>query len=70
MPIGITSYYYVILKMVILHDAMKTIQNSIFVFFSKQRTKTCFFLKKPKNGLKKIKKHVNCFFFKPGFFQP
>jgi len=28
--------------MVILHDAIKTIQNSVFVFFSKKRTKTCF----------------------------
>jgi len=27
-------------------------QNKVFVFFSKQRTKTCFFLKNAKNGLK------------------
>jgi len=46
--IGITSYYCVILKMVILHDAIKTIQNGVFVFFKK--TKTCFF---SKNGLDK-----------------
>jgi len=31
--IGITSYYCAILKMVILHDAIKTIQNGVFVFF-------------------------------------
>jgi len=31
--IGITSYHCVILKMVILHDAIKTIQNRVFVFF-------------------------------------
>jgi len=36
--------------MVILHDAMKTIQNGVLVFFLK-KTKTCFFLKKnPKQG--------------------
>jgi len=34
--IGIKSYYCVILKMVILHDAIKTIQNSVFVFFEKK----------------------------------
>jgi len=38
--IGITSYYCVILKMVILHDAIKTIQNGVFAFF---KNKTCFF---------------------------
>jgi len=31
--IGIKSYYCVILKMVILHDAIKTIQNKVFVIF-------------------------------------
>jgi len=31
--IGITSHYRVILKMVILHDATKTIQNGVSVFF-------------------------------------
>jgi len=43
--------------MVILHDAIKTIQNSVFAFFTKKRTKTCF-LKKTKNPDKKTK-HVN-----------
>jgi len=38
--VGITSYYYVILKMVILHDAIETIQDGVFVFFF------CFFLNK------------------------
>jgi len=37
--IGITSYYCVILKMVILHDAIKTIQNGDFVFFLKKEQK-------------------------------
>jgi len=45
--IGITSYYCVILQMVILHDAIKTIQNGVFVFFSKN--KNLFFLKKKQN---------------------
>jgi len=31
--IGITSYYCVILKIVILHEAIKTIQNRVLVFF-------------------------------------
>jgi len=49
------------MKMVILHDAVKTIQNWVFVFFL--RTKTCFFSKKPKTpGLKKNKKQMSCFF--------
>jgi len=41
--IGITSYYCVILKMVILHDVTKTIQNGVFAFF---KNKNLFFLKK------------------------
>jgi len=43
--IGITSYHCVILKMVILHDAIKTIQNRVCFFFWK-KSKTCFFSKK------------------------
>ena len=64
--IRIKSYYCVILKMVILHDAIKTIQNSVLCFFIK-RTKACFVSKKPK---KRIKKQKTCelFFFNP-FFQ-
>ena len=34
--IGITNFYCVILKMVILHDAIKTIQNELFVFLLKK----------------------------------
>jgi len=48
--IGIKSYYVVILKMVILHDAIKTIQNSVFVFFPKKERKPVSFKKKQKNG--------------------
>jgi len=36
------------MKMVILHDAIKTTQNVVFVFFLK-RTKTCFISNKPKH---------------------
>jgi len=52
--IGITSYYCVILKMEILHDAVKIIQNGVFVFLLKKEQKSvyiwkiqrsCFFLK-------------------------
>jgi len=42
---GITSYYCVILKMVIFHGGIKTIQNEVFPFSSKKRMKYCFFLK-------------------------
>jgi len=50
----ITIYYCIILKMVILHDAIKTIHNGVVCFF-KKRTKTCFFKKNKKFGLKKQK---------------
>jgi len=43
--IGMTSYYCVSLKMVILHDARKIIQNGVFVFLSKPVS----FVKKQKN---------------------
>jgi len=46
--IDITSCYCVILKIVILHDAIKAIQNGLFCF-PKQRTKSCFFSKNSKN---------------------
>ena len=63
--IGIKSYYCVILKMVISRrpNAIKTIQNSVFVFFWK-RKKTCLFSKHKKN-----EEHVNCFLFNPVFFR-
>ena len=65
--IGITSYYCVILKVEILHDAIETIPNGVFVFFFK-RAKTCFFWKKTNSDLKK---QVGCFFLKKtGFSQP
>jgi len=35
--IGIKSYYCVILKMMILHDAIKTIQNRVLVIFLKKQ---------------------------------
>jgi len=51
---GITSYYCVILKMVILHDAIKTFQNGVFACFMK---KTCFWIKKYTPGF--VKKRRN-----------
>jgi len=38
--ISIKSYYGVILNMVIWHDAIKTIQNGVFVFFPKKEQRT------------------------------
>jgi len=52
------------MKMVILHDAMKTIQNGVFMFFLKKEQKLVFSY--PKKLLWK-KSQVGCF-FKPGFF--
>jgi len=34
--IGMTSYYCVILKITILHDAVKTIKNKVFPFSLKK----------------------------------
>jgi len=53
--------------MVILHDAIKTIQNGFLSFFLKKRTKTCFFQNNKKFGLKK--QAGCCFFLKTGFPQ-
>ena len=36
---GITSYYCVVLNMVILYDAIKTIQNGVFAFVLKKEQK-------------------------------
>jgi len=61
--IGIKSYYCVNLKMVILHDAIKTMENGIFAFFIKKEKKL-YFQKTKKFGFKKTKKQVGCFFKK------
>jgi len=59
--IGRTSYYCVILQIMILHDAIKTIKNKIFPF-SLKNNKILFLFKKPK-------KTGGLFFLKkPGFF--
>ena len=60
--IGITSYYCIILKMVILHDAVKTIFKMFFLCFSLKKNKNLFLFKKEKcpDGL--------FFFQKPRFF--
>ena len=65
--IAIKSCYCVIQNMVILYDAIQTIQNSVFVFFLKKEQRPVSFQKTRKNGLKK---HVNCFFLNSGFFNP
>jgi len=49
--IGITSYYCVILKVVILYDGIRTIQNEVFLFSLQNKQNHCFFLKKQKNGV-------------------
>jgi len=61
--IGVTIYYCVILKMVILHDAIKT---GFCVFLEKN--KNLFLFKNTKKiELKKAQKQVGCF-EKNGFF--
>jgi len=48
--VGIASCYCAILKIVILHDGIKIIQNGVFLFSSNKITKSCFFKKKKKLG--------------------
>ena len=56
--IGITSCYYcVILKIVILHDGIKTIQNGVFLFSLKKK-ENLFFLNQ-KNVIFQKKKQKN-----------
>ena len=50
--IRITSYYCVILKMMILHDGIKAMQNEVFVFFSRKKEQ------KPVSFQKNKKKHI------------
>jgi len=50
-----TSYFCVILKVVILHDAIKTIHNGVFLFFLQKE-------QKPVTLKNKQKKQVGCFF--------
>jgi len=66
--IGITSYYCVILKMVILHDAIQTIQNGVFLFFF-LKNKNLFLFEKPKKHFFQTQKNRWVVFLKPGFFQ-
>ena len=63
---GITSYYCVVLNMVILYDAIKTIQNGVFAFVLKKEQKPVLFFEKNK-------KKTDCFAKKTdglGFSQP
>ena len=64
MDIG--TYYCIILKMVILQDAIKTVHNGVMCFFKKW-TRTCFLKKNKKFGLKKHKTD-GLFFFKKRVF--
>ena len=64
--IGVTSYYYVILQVVMLHDAMKTIQNGFLCIFLNH--KNLFLFKNPPKPNLKNKKPDGLFFFKNGFF--
>jgi len=64
--IGITSYYYVILQVVVLHDAIKTIQNGVFVLFQKKQKPVSF--KKNKKRIKKTQKNRRVGYFKKRVF--
>ena len=52
--------------MVILHDAIKTIRNGVFVFFKKEQKPASF----QKNKNIRIKTQVGCFFKKRVFLNP
>jgi len=69
---GITSYYCVILKMMILHDAIKTIKSKVFPFSLKKEQNLVSFSKKQKTGFseKKTKNRWVFFWKNPGFSQP
>jgi len=60
--IGITIYYCVILKIVILHDAIKTIQNGVFCFVKKKNKILFLFKKTKKNGFLFLKNRLVVFF--------
>jgi len=70
--IDITSYYRAILKMVILHDAMKTIQNgkkNVFLMTLK-KNKNLFLFKKNKKMLFFGKNAGGLFFLIRVFLNP
>jgi len=46
--IGLTSYYCVILKIMILHDAIITIKNKVFPFSLKKEQNLVYLKKKKK----------------------
>jgi len=64
--VDIADYNCVILKMVILHDAIKTLQNGVCVFSKKKKKKTYVFSKKQIKTDKK--NNGGCFFQKSCFF--
>jgi len=67
--VGIKSYYCAILKMVILHDAIKTIQNRVYVIYLNKEQKPVSFQKTKKTGFKKICQlcFSNTLFFNPEY---
>jgi len=64
--IGITSYYCVILKIMIFNDAIKTIKNKVFPFSLKKEQNLVSFLKKNKKSFSK--NLGGLFFFKKNRF--
>jgi len=61
--IGIRSYYCVILKIMILHDAIKTIKNKVFPFSLKNNKILFLFKKTKKLELKKKQQKTQVVFF-------
>jgi len=60
---GITSYYCVIMKIMILHDAIKTIKSKVFPFSLKKEQNLVSFSKKQKTGFSEKKQKTDGFFF-------
>ena len=58
--VGITSYYCVILKIVILHDEIKTIQIGVFLLSLKKEQKILFLFLK--TGFVQDKPKIQLFF--------
>jgi len=67
--IAVSIYYCVILQMVIQHDAIKTIQNRVFVFFWKKNKNLFLFKKKQITRIWKNRR-VGTFWKKRVFLNP
>jgi len=68
--VGITSYYCVIQKIVILHDEIKTIQNVFFLLSLKKEQKILFLFSKTRFVQDKPKKQLFSKKKQAGFSQP